>query len=150
MSVSRLSWMAVAALAATLGTAGLMRAAPAGDEARPKAARTPGNEANAVRERVRERLQQLAKELNLTEAQKTELRPVLRQQVEKLKALRADASLTREQKQEKLKALRGELRQEMKRVLTAEQWEKWQKLRQGHSLRQQAHPKPGTAPADAK
>jgi periplasmic protein CpxP/Spy len=116
-------------LAAAL--AGLLHTLPAASAAEqtasdPKPTTTAPNERGA---RARDQMQQIAKELNLTEEQKTQLKPVIQKQAEKARALRADTSLSREERQAKLKTLRAELAPEFKKVLTPEQYEKWQKLR---------------------
>ena len=150
MNTSRLSWMTAVALAATLSTAALVGAEDPGSEAKPKAARKQGGAANQVRERARDRMQQVAQELNLTEDQKTRLKPIFKKEADKLKALRDDASLTREQRQEKVKAIREEIKREVKPVLTAEQWEKWEKIRQERPQQRQERQRQGARPEKAK
>jgi Spy/CpxP family protein refolding chaperone len=75
---------------------------------------------------ARERMQETAKELNLTDEQKQKLQDVIRERMEKLRDLRQDNSLSREEKMEKFKAAREEIAAEVKKVLTPEQFEKWQ------------------------
>ena len=77
-----------------------------------------------------ERMQATARELNLTDEQKQKLQTIVREQLEKLRGLRQDNSLTREDKMEKFKAVREEIAKEVKDVLTPEQFEKW-KAKQG-------------------
>lgn len=84
----------------------------------------------AAGERIRERMQEVAKELNLTDEQKEKLKPIFQSQAEKVKELRADTNLTREQKIEKLKAIREEIAPKVKEILTPAQFEKWQKMRE--------------------
>ena len=150
MSTPRLSWMAVAVLATTLSTAALIGADDPGSEAKPKAARKQEEGGSQVRERGRDRMQQIAQELNLTADQKTQLKPIFKKEADKLKALRDDTSLTREQRQEKVKAIREELRKEVKPVLTAEQAEKWQKMRQERLQQRQERQRQGVRPEKAK
>lgn len=76
---------------------------------------------------MKERLDKLAEELKLTDAQKTKVEAVMKEQGEKRAALR-DA--TPEERQEKAKALREEMTKKMKGILNAEQFEKWQKMAQ--------------------
>jgi hypothetical protein len=142
--------MTVVALAATLSTAALVGAEGPGGEAKPKAARKQGEGGNQVRERARDRMQQIAQELNLTEDQKTQLKPLFKKEGEKLKVLRDDASLTREQRQEKVKAIREEFKKEVKPVLTAEQWEKWEKMRRERPQQRQQRQRQGARPEKAK
>lgn len=79
---------------------------------------------------LRERMQETAKELNLTEEQKQKLQAILREKLEKLRGLKDDTSLTREEKMEKIKAVREEITSEVKNILTPDQFDKW-KAKQG-------------------
>ncbi|HTZ22073.1 MAG TPA: hypothetical protein VMC06_14400 [Opitutaceae bacterium] len=91
----------------------------------------PSQPANAARGgAIREHMKAVAKELGLTDQQQQQLKPVLKAEAEKLKALRADQSLSRQEKRDKMKALREENVAQMKSVLTPDQFAKWQKLRQ--------------------
>jgi Spy/CpxP family protein refolding chaperone len=74
---------------------------------------------------LRDRMQDTAKELNLTDEQKNKLQVIIRGQAGKLRDLRQDTSLAPEDKKEKLRALREEITAEVKKVLTPEQFEKW-------------------------
>src|SRR5512138_2862944 len=127
MNTSRRYWMAVVALATALNTGALIAAestGSAGGADQPKPARKQAPAGDQVRERARDRMQVVAQELNLTEDQKTQLKPIFKKEADKLRALREDTALTREQRQEKLKAIREEFQKEVKPVLTADQWEK--------------------------
>lgn len=79
---------------------------------------------------LRERMQETARELNLTEEQTQKLQAIVRERMEKLRELRQDASLSREEKTAKAKAARDEITADVKKVLTPEQFEKW-KAKQG-------------------
>jgi len=81
-------------------------------------------------ERIRERMQEVSKELNLTDEQREKLKPIFQAQAEKMKELRADTTLSREEKMQKWKAIREEFAPKIKEVLTPEQFEKWQKMRE--------------------
>jgi len=72
----------------------------------------------------------VAQELDLTKAQKQQLKPILQKEAQKLKALRADTSLSRQQKRQKLQQIRQDMVAKVKPILTPEQLDKWQKLRQ--------------------
>ena len=80
-------------------------------------------------ERFRERLQEISQALNLTEDQKAKLKPLLQAEMVKIKALRADTSLTHAQKAEQFKAIRQDSAPQVKAILTPEQLEKWQQIR---------------------
>ena len=74
---------------------------------------------------VKQRLDTLTEELKLTDAQKPKVEAALTAQAEKMRGLR-DA--TPEERQEKMKAGREEMSKKMKEILTAEQFEKYEKL----------------------
>lgn len=76
----------------------------------------------------RDRMQEAAKDLNLTDEQKEKLKPIFRSATEKARAVQDDASLSPPERTQKLKALREESAPEVKKVLTPEQFEKWQSL----------------------
>src|SRR5580765_6271573 len=76
---------------------------------------------------IDQRIEQLDKELTLTADQKTKLKGYFEGERKKMQEMRADTSLTREQRQEKMKASREDLNKEMKSVLTADQFTKWEK-----------------------
>jgi Spy/CpxP family protein refolding chaperone len=137
------STLAVALLLAgmvTLKPLGLAADKPADkpDAAKPDAPR------RERREQARDRIEQMAKELNLSDDQKTKLKPVFQHEAEKMKALRDDTSLSREQRREKLKAIRDDFVGKVKEVLTKEQFEKWEKLREQRPQR------PPRRPSDSK
>lgn len=69
----------------------------------------------------------LAEELKLSEEQKTKVQDAFKQQREKLEALR---NAPPEERREKARALREEMDKKMKEILTSEQYEKFQKLRE--------------------
>lgn len=69
-------------------------------------------------------------ELQLTDAQKQKIQALQKEQREKGNQIRQDTSLTPEQRREKMRALREENDRKMKEILTGEQYEKWQQLRQ--------------------
>jgi Spy/CpxP family protein refolding chaperone len=74
---------------------------------------------------------QIAKELNLTDDQKTKVKAVLDDQQTKMKALREDKSLSKEDRQTKSKEIREATQTKIKAILTPEQAEKWQKMQHG-------------------
>lgn len=81
-------------------------------------------------ERLRERMQKIATELNLTDDQKQQLKPIVQAEIEKLKELHANKSLSREQKRAQFKAARAEFAPKVKNILTPEQFAKWEQLRE--------------------
>ena len=92
---------------------------------------TPAGRAGGQRgAQFRERLQDTMNELNLTDEQKEKLKPLWREQAQKLRELLKDQGLSRQEKMEKFKAAREEMEPKLKQILTAEQFEKWQKQRE--------------------
>jgi len=73
-----------------------------------------------------ERLDKLAKDLNLTADQKTKVEAVMKEQGEKMRGMR---DLAPDERRAKGKTLREEMSKKMKEILTAEQFEKWGKMR---------------------
>jgi Spy/CpxP family protein refolding chaperone len=122
MNMPKQTLLLLAAVAAGLS---LQPLAQATDETQP----TPpaaGDRLGALRERM----QETAKELNLTDEQKEKLQAAFREQFGKLRELHQDTSLSQADRMEKFKAIRDEITAEAKKVLTPEQFEKW-KQKQG-------------------
>ena len=122
MKLTKHAFIALAAVAGLLNLQPVARAADNKDAAPPGV----GDRAGALRERM----QDTARELNLTSEQKEKLQTIVRDRMEKLRELRQDTSLSQQEKAEKFKTAREEIAAEVKKVLTPEQFEKW-KARQG-------------------
>lgn len=78
-------------------------------------------EGRSPQERAQFRTDRMAKELSLTEDQKTKVSAMNLEMVEKNQAIKNDASLTAEQKKEAFKANRKAQKAKLKEVLTKEQ-----------------------------
>ena len=117
MNMTKDTLMALAAIAGVLSLQPLARAAEVKDPAKPAAGERLGA--------LRERLEETAKELNLTDEQKGKMQDIIRERLPKLRDLRQDSSLTQEEKQAKFKTMREEMTAEVKKVLTPDQFEKW-------------------------
>lgn len=78
---------------------------------------------------------QIAKELNLTDAQKAKVKTVMEGQRAKMKALREDTSLTPKDRRAKARKIRETTHDKFMKILTPEQREKWHKL-----MEQERHP----------
>jgi len=124
MKMNAQTLIAWAAVVSTLSLQPLGRAAETKE-----LARAAGGERLAA---LRERLQDTARELDLTPEQKEKLQTIVRERMEKLRGLRNDNSLSPQEKREKFQAAREEIMAEVKKVLTPEQFEKW-KARQGQA-----------------
>ncbi|HKS38163.1 MAG TPA: hypothetical protein VJW76_13280 [Verrucomicrobiae bacterium] len=133
-------------LAAALMLAGMISVTPFAvaqdkpDATKPDAAR-PDAPRRERRAQAGDRLEQMSKELNLSEEQKGKLKTILEQQAAKTRALRDDTSLTPEKRREKARAIREEFAGKVKEVLTKEQNEKWQKQREQRPDRPQRPPR---------
>jgi periplasmic protein CpxP/Spy len=73
------------------------------------------------------RLHEAIADLNLTDQQKEQLKPIYQEQMEKLRELHQDASLSIPEKLDRLKAIHTEIAPKLKKILTAEQYAKWEK-----------------------
>ncbi len=126
-------WLSVMGLGAALVCGPLAFAAeerPAGQAPRRAGPPPAGERGPGMGRGSEEWLKRLTEELKLTEAQKQKVEAHQKAQMEQMAKLRQDTSLTQEQRREKMRALREENDKKMKEILTTEQYEKWQKLRQ--------------------
>jgi periplasmic protein CpxP/Spy len=74
-------------------------------------------------------VQMLSEKLNLTEDQKTKLKPIFQDQEQQLKAVRDDSSLTPEQKAARKKAIHEATHDQINAVLTPEQQQKFKEMK---------------------
>ena|ERR1017187_6737064 len=87
------------------------------------------NAAGGKGAQAKERFQDLAAQLQLTAQQKQELKPILREEGQKLKNLWAETGTAKRVKHAQLKQIRQEFVARVKTILTPEQFAKWQTLR---------------------
>jgi protein CpxP len=85
---------------------------------------------NLHRNRVGERLKWLSQQLNLTEEQKKQLKPILAGELKQMRAVGEDASLTQDQKREKMKQIHEALRPQVQAILTSEQQVKFAQMKE--------------------
>jgi hypothetical protein len=76
-------------------------------------------------------------ELNLTPDQKTKVTALMENEARKRQELRADTTLSREQKREKGQTMMADQEKKLKEILTPDQFQKWQKIRQEFRPRRQ-------------
>jgi len=81
---------------------------------------------------VQAKLQKLSSELNLTEDQKTQLKPVLQGEVKQLKAVHDDTSLSPDQKEAKMKEIHAGAKGQIGSILTPEQQQKLAAMKEAH------------------
>jgi Spy/CpxP family protein refolding chaperone len=79
--------------------------------------------------KVQEKLQHISTELNLTDDQKTQLKPMLQSEVQELQAVKNDTSLSPDQKEAKAKAIHQSFKSQISNVLTPEQQKKWASMK---------------------
>jgi periplasmic protein CpxP/Spy len=77
-----------------------------------------------------QKIEHLAKELKLTPQQKAQLMPILEAEAPQLKAIKANTSLSKSQRLEQLKAVHDQTDPQVKSILTPEQYQKLQEIRQ--------------------
>jgi Spy/CpxP family protein refolding chaperone len=107
--------------------AGLTFAQPSQESQAP----TPNKHAGMQRgESADQHLQMLSEKLNLTDEQKAKLKPILQDQMQQMKAVREDSSLSEEQKRAKMKPIHESLHDQINAVLTPEQQAKFKQMRQ--------------------
>ncbi len=91
--------------------------------------------------------QRMAEKLNLSQQQQDQLKPIMDKNREQAKTIWQDNSLTQDQKKEKLKSLRQDSQTQMAAILTPDQQQQLQQMRQNG--RRHHHGHDSTAPAPA-
>jgi Spy/CpxP family protein refolding chaperone len=89
-----------------------------------------------------QRLQMLAEKLNLTADQKAKIEPLVKAEIDEIKVVMDDQSLTREARREKMMAINQKYRPQIAAFLTPEQQAKFKEIRQERREHRQ-----GDAPA---
>jgi len=79
---------------------------------------------------IQQRVDRMSSELNLNDEQKTKVTALLEKQGKERRELFADNTLPREERRDKMRALMESENKQLKAILTPEQFEKWQKLRE--------------------
>ncbi len=81
-------------------------------------------------------MDKIAQSLNLTDAQKTQVQPILNDQFQKMQALRQDDSLSADDKKAQMKQIRQSTAEQLKSILTPDQYAKWQSMMMHHRKQQ--------------
>jgi Spy/CpxP family protein refolding chaperone len=76
-----------------------------------------------------DRMQRMAKELNLTAAQKARLQPILENSRQQMKALRSNTSLSPEQKRTRMRAIHEATQTKIRSILTTDQRRKLDEMK---------------------
>jgi len=121
---TKLRWSALTLLVVL--TAGVLLA---GQNPAPQTPQQGHEAMGASANRVDARLQMLTEKLNLTDEQRTKLKPILQDQSQQQKAVHDDTSLSPEQKTAKIKAIHASFRDQISAVLTPEQQAKLQEMK---------------------
>jgi Spy/CpxP family protein refolding chaperone len=99
-------------------------------EQQKKFAEMKGEAGNRMREGFQNRLAMLAEQLNLTDEQKTTIKPILAAEANDIKAVHQDNSLSKEQKQTRISEIRDASDKKINSLLTPEQQAKWAQLKE--------------------
>ena len=103
-----------------LGVVAQEQAPPSGQEQQP--ARGP------MMQTPQERLNNLTKELNLTDDQKAKIKPILEDEQKQMQALRGDTSMSREDRRAKMMEIRNKSNDSIKAVLDKDQQKKYDEM----------------------
>ena len=87
-------------------------------------------------------IDQIAKELNLTDEQKTKVKAALEERMQKAREVRQNNTLSSEDRKTKMKEIQDAFTAKMKEILTPEQFDKWQKQMQQRRQGAPGAPKP--------
>jgi Spy/CpxP family protein refolding chaperone len=117
------------ALAFSLTAAGQTSSTESKQQASPDQSQTDSTR-HMHRDRVGERLEWLSQQLNLTEDQKKQLKPILAGEFKQMRAVGEDASLTQDQKREKMKQIHEASRPQVQTILTPEQQQKFARMKE--------------------
>lgn len=94
-------------------------------------AATPSTNNPPVRPHIMYRgasIERLAQILNLTDAQKAQVQPILDTERQKMRDLRENTGLSMDEKRSKMKELRENTTAQLQPILTPEQFAKWQNM----------------------
>lgn len=83
-----------------------------------------------TRAKVQQRLQGISSELNLTDAQKEQLKPILQSEFQQLKSVHDDTSMSADQKQAKAQEIHQSYKSQIGAVLTPDQQKKFATMKE--------------------
>lgn len=125
------SKLAVLVFALALAVAGAGAQSPDSNSApAPQAQDAQGGAPGMHGDHPGRRMDWLAKQLNLTDDQKTKLQPIFENEASQMRAVRDDTSLNPDQRRAKMKQIRESTRPQIDAVLTPEQQQKFQQLQE--------------------
>lgn len=80
---------------------------------------------------VQQRVDRISEELKLNDEQKTKIKALFEAEAKQMQEMRGqNSTLTQEQRREKFQAMRTESDKKLKEILTADQFKKWEEMRQ--------------------
>jgi Spy/CpxP family protein refolding chaperone len=88
------------------------------------------------------RLEEMSKQLNLTDDQKTKLKPILQDEAQQLQAVHNDASLSQDQKKAKAKEIHAAFKPQVNNVLTPDQQKQWKEMKKKAKEREKSEAPP--------
>jgi periplasmic protein CpxP/Spy len=100
------------------------------DSAENKSQQDTAQSSAQQQENVDSKLQQISQQLNLSEEQKTKLKPILQDEGDQLKALKSNTSVSSQDKLQKAKEIRAAHKEQIDAILTPEQKQKWQQMKE--------------------
>lgn len=80
---------------------------------------------------IENRLRVMTLQLNLTDEQRDKIRPLLKNEADRIREVRSNTNLTQNQARHRVAMVRKNTRQKIVEILTPEQREKWQQMREG-------------------
>lgn len=83
-----------------------------------------------VKANVQSYLQQISSELNLTDDQKTQIKPVLQSEFQQLKSVKDDTTMSADQKKAKAQEIHATAKSQIANMLTPEQQKKLETMRE--------------------
>jgi periplasmic protein CpxP/Spy len=95
-----------------------------------------------------QRLQRMTQQLNLTEAQQQQIKPILESEAKQMQTLREDSSLSQDDRRTKMMQIRQESASQIKPILNADQQKQYEEMmsRQGRGRGPGGPPPQGTSP----
>jgi periplasmic protein CpxP/Spy len=136
---------AVLVLAGAIGMSGLAMSQDATAQAEPAPPAKMQHQHGMNGGDADSRMDRMSRELNLTDDQKTKLKPIFQSEWQEMKPVREDSSLSQDQKHEKMKSIHEKYRAQVEGVLTPDQQEKWKNM-QSNRMQHGGMKKSGEAP----
>jgi hypothetical protein len=133
MRLMKLGWVGAAVLGSLVAIQPVAQAQEKKDEkpAAPAAPAVPASTPQIRAARVEARLKSLDRMLMLTDEQKTKIRPILEEEVQKFEEMRQDKATTTQDRMKKLTEIREVSQTKITPILTADQQAKYARLQPG-------------------